>query len=122
MTRTANDTAMRSRAPLTPAFDVLRVRADFPVLAQQVHGKPLVYLDNAATAQKPRAVIDALTHYYTYDNANVHRAVHMLSERATAAYEGARGTIRRFLNAASDKEIVFVRGATEAINLVAASW
>ncbi|MFL6622443.1 MAG: SufS family cysteine desulfurase [Sulfurifustis sp.] len=122
MTRAMDETAVRMRERMQPRYDIERVRADFPALAQQVHGKPLVYLDNAATAQKPRAVIDAITHYYTHDNANVHRAVHTLSERATAAYEGARGKIRRFLNAASDKEIVFVRGTTEGINLVAASW
>lgn len=103
-------------------YDVMRWRADFPVLAQQVHGKPLVYLDNAVTTQKPQAVIDAMMHYYAHDNANIHRAVYALGERATAAYEGARGKVRQFINAASDKEIVFVRGGTEAINLVAAAW
>lgn len=103
-------------------FDVERVRADFPVLAQRVHGKPLVYLDNAATTQKPNAVIEALEHYYRVDNANIHRGVHTLSERATSAYEGARAKVRQFINAASDTEIVFVRGATEGINLVASSW
>ncbi len=102
--------------------DVRAVRADFPILATQVHGKPLVYLDNAATSQKPRAVIDALTNYYTTLNSNVHRGLHDLSERATAAYEGARATARRFLNAAEDREIVFVRGTTEGINLVAQAW
>jgi len=104
------------------AFDVDRVRNDFPVLHQQVYGKPLVYLDNAATTQKPRAVIDAVRQYYERDNANVHRGVHALSERATAGYEAAREKIRALLNAASTREIVFVRGATEAINLVASSW
>lgn len=104
------------------AFDVNRVRDDFPVLHQQVYGKPLVYLDNAATTQKPRAVIDAVRQYYERDNANVHRGVHALSERATAGYEAARGKIRALLNAASAREIVFVRGATEGINLVASSW
>src|SRR5919206_2406724 len=79
-------------------FDVARIRRDFPILHQRVHGKPLVYLDNAATTQKPQAVIDALVHYYTTDNANVHRGVHLLSERATAAYEGARVTAQEFLN------------------------
>ena len=103
-------------------LDVRAVRRDFPILATTVHGKPLVYLDNAATSQKPRAVIDAITNYYTGMNANVHRGLHDLSERATAAYEGARGTVRRFLNAAEDREIVYVRGTTEAINLVAQSW
>lgn len=105
-----------------PVLEATRVRADFPILHQQVRGKPLVYLDNAATTQKPKTVIEALEHYYRTDNANVHRGVHTLSERATAAYEGARRKVRDFLNARSDKEIVFVRGATEAINLVAQSW
>jgi cysteine desulfurase/selenocysteine lyase len=100
-------------------WDVERIRKDFPILHQEVHGHPLVYLDNAATTQKPRVVIDALRAYYTTDNANVHRGVHRLSERATEAYEGARVRIQRFLNAAHPREIVFVRGATEGINLVA---
>ncbi|MEK7796067.1 MAG: aminotransferase class V-fold PLP-dependent enzyme, partial [Pseudomonadota bacterium] len=103
-------------------LDVARVRADFPILRQLVRGKPLVYLDNAATTQKPVAVIEALNHYYRLDNANIHRGVHTLSERATAAYEGARATVRRFINARATEEIVFVRGATEAINLVAQTW
>jgi cysteine desulfurase/selenocysteine lyase len=98
---------------------VSQYRADFPILQQQVYGKPLVYLDNAATTQKPQAVIDALVHYYSYDNANVHRGVHALSERATHAYENARRTVKDFINAAHSEEIVFVRGSTEAINLVA---
>ncbi len=97
-------------------------RADFPALSQEVHGKPLVYLDNAATTQKPLAVIEALDHYYRFDNANVHRGVHALSERATAAYEGARDRITAFINAPSRRELVFVRGATEAINLVAQAY
>jgi cysteine desulfurase/selenocysteine lyase len=100
-------------------WDVERIRKDFPILHQEVHGHPLVYLDNAATTQKPRVVIDALRAYYMTDNANVHRGVHRLSERATEAYEGARVRIQRFLNAAHPREIVFVRGATEGINLVA---
>jgi cysteine desulfurase/selenocysteine lyase len=111
-----------SRAPDATAWDVERIRQDFPALHQQVHGKPLVYLDNAATTQKPRVVIDALSAYYTRDNANVHRGVHLLSERATDAYEGARRRIQRHLNAASPREIVFVRQATEAINLVTATF
>lgn len=101
------------------SFDVARVREDFPVLAEKVHGKPLAYLDNAATAQKPRSVIRRLARYYETENSNIHRGVHRLSEQATQAYEDARGTLRRFVNAAEDREIVFVRGATEAINLVA---
>jgi cysteine desulfurase/selenocysteine lyase len=104
------------------AFDVRAIREDFPILWQTVHGKPLVYLDNAATAQKPRAVIDAITRYYTQGNANVHRGLHELSERATASFEAGRAAVRRFLNAGEDREIVFVRGTTEAINLVAQTW
>jgi cysteine desulfurase / selenocysteine lyase len=104
------------------SWDVERVRKDFPALHQQVHGKPLVYLDNAATSQKPQAVIDALVGYYTLDNANVHRGVHLLSERATEAYEGARVRIQRHVNAASPCEIIFVRQATEGINLVAGGY
>ncbi len=102
-------------------LDVEAVRAQFPTLQQQVHGKPLVYLDNAATTHKPQAVLEALDHYYRLDNSNVHRGVHTLSERATAAYEGAREKVRIFLNAASTREIVFTRGTTESINLVAHS-
>jgi len=104
-------------------FDVARVRAEFPVLARAVrNGKPLVYLDNAATAQKPRSVIEATRSFYAEDYASVHRGVHFLSERATVAYEAARARAARFLGAASPSEIVFVRGTTEAINLVAASY
>jgi cysteine desulfurase/selenocysteine lyase len=109
------------RAP-NAVWDVERIRKDFPALHQEVHGKPLVYLDNAATSQKPQAMIDALVAYYSLDNANVHRGVHLLSERATEAYEGARASIQRHLNAASRREIVFVRQATEGINLVMASF
>ena len=108
-----------SRTNDTAAFDVESVRADFPALHQEVNGHPLAYLDNGATSQKPRAVIDALRDYYEHDNSNVHRGVHTLSERATAAYEGTREKVRSFLNAASEREIVFARGTTEAINLVA---
>ena len=102
-----------------PAFDAARIRADFPILRRQVRGKPLVYLDNAATTQKPQAVLDAITGYYTDLNANVHRGVHELSEAATDAYEASREKVRAFLNAGSTKEIVFTRNATEGINLVA---
>ncbi|MEL6472209.1 MAG: SufS family cysteine desulfurase, partial [Cyanobacteria bacterium J06623_4] len=98
------------------------VRADFPILHQQVNGKPLVYLDNAATSQKPQAVLDAMLHYYQADNANVHRGVHTLSARATEDYEGARDKVAAFVNAASRDEIVFTRNASEAINLVAYAW
>ncbi len=104
------------------SFDVAAIRAQFPILDQQVHGRPLAYLDNAATTQKPSAVIQAIQAYYQRDNANVHRGVHALSERATAAYEAAREKVRALLNARSVREIVFVRGTTEAINLVAHSW
>lgn len=99
-----------------------RLRADFPILNQQVHGKPLIYFDNAATSQKPRAVIEALEHYYERDNANVHRGIHELSNRSTTAFEAARARTAKFINANSAEEIVFVRGTTEGINLVANSW
>lgn len=98
------------------------VRADFPILHQKIHGKPLVYLDNAATSQKPRQVLEALQHYYEFDNANVHRGVHTLSSRATDGYEGAREKVAQFINAHSHQEIVYTRNASEAINLVAYSW
>jgi cysteine desulfurase/selenocysteine lyase len=104
------------------SWDVEQIRKDFPILQREVYGKPLVYLDNAATTQKPQTVLDALQTYYTADNANVHRGVHLLSERATEAYEAARARIQRFLNAAHSREIVFVRGATEGINLVARTY
>jgi cysteine desulfurase/selenocysteine lyase len=102
--------------------DWAALRNDFPILHQQVHGKPLVYLDNAATSQKPRAVIQALVHYYEHDNANVHRGIHELSNRATAGFEAARVRTARFINAPSADEIIFTRGTTEGINLVAATW
>jgi len=104
------------------SFDPNIIKEDFPILKQLVHGKPLVYLDNAATSQKPSAVIDAMTHYYSTDNSNIHRGVHLLSERATQAYEEAREKVQRFINAAESKEIIFTRGTTEAINLVANSY
>ena len=103
-------------------FEISRVRGDFPILQQEVHGHPLVYLDNGATTQKPAAVVETLERYYYLDNANVHRGVHELSERATEAYEGSREKLRGFLNARSTSEIVFTRGTTEAINLVAQSY
>jgi cysteine desulfurase/selenocysteine lyase len=119
----------RTAARLRPApaeaaavLDPYKLREGFPILRQKIHGKPLVYLDNAATAQKPQAVLDVLEHYYTTDNANVHRAVHLLGERATRAYEEARVRVQRFLNAAEEREIIFVRSTTEAINLVAQSY
>ncbi len=110
-------------APAGPAapIDVAAIRRDFPILAQQVNGHPLAYLDNAASSQRPLQVLDAVRHYYTHDHANVHRGVHTLSHRATDLYEGARETVRAFINAASVREIVFTRGTTEAINLVAFS-
>jgi cysteine desulfurase/selenocysteine lyase len=111
-------TALQTR----PAFDVRKIREDFPILKSLVHGKPLVYLDNAATTQKPRSVIDVLRTYYDSQNANIHRGVHHLSEVATRAYETARVKVQRFLNAADPKEIIFTRGATESINLVAQSF
>ncbi|MEX1051753.1 MAG: aminotransferase class V-fold PLP-dependent enzyme, partial [Gemmatimonadales bacterium] len=103
-------------------FDVARVRADFPILRTSVGGRPLIYLDSAATSQKPRAVVDAVTRYYESGNANIHRGVYQLSAQATEAYEGVRAKARAFLNAADDREIVFVRGTTEAINLVAQTF
>jgi cysteine desulfurase/selenocysteine lyase len=103
-------------------FDVTSIRNDFPILREKVNGRPLIWLDNAATTQKPQAVIDRLTYFYEHENSNIHRAAHELAARATDAYEDARSKIAHFLNAPSSKEIVFVRGATEAINLVAQSW
>ena len=107
---------------MTTSFDPARIREDFPALRQSVNGKPLVYLDNAATSQKPQAVLDAIASYYEHDNANVHRGIHELSRRATVAYEEARGKAARWINAASPDEIIWTRGTTEAINLVATSW
>src|SRR5215210_7437920 len=110
--------AMRP-APTNGAYDVDRIRGDFPILAMQVYGKPLIYLDNAASAQKPRAVLDRIERAYTSEYANVHRGLHFLANAATEGYEGARETVRAFINAARVEEIVFSRNATEAINLVA---
>ncbi|MCC6858362.1 MAG: cysteine desulfurase [Bryobacterales bacterium] len=109
-------------AALTSPFNVWKIREDFPILGRKVHGKPLVYLDNAATTQKPRAVIDAVSQFYSNDCANIHRGVHWLSERSTGLYEDARVAVQRFLGAADAREIIFVRGATEGINLVAQSY
>ncbi|MEQ1637326.1 MAG: cysteine desulfurase [Methylococcales bacterium] len=103
-------------------FPIEKIRADFPILAEKIRNKPLVYLDNAASCQKPQAVIDSLVHVYTYEYANIHRGVHTLSVRATDKYEGAREKVKDFINAASHKEIIFVRGATEAINLVSQTY
>src|SRR5262249_15897281 len=105
-----------------PAYDLETVRRDFPILASRVHGHPLVYLDTAASAQKARAVTEAMTRFIEQDYANVHRGVHSLAERATEAYEGARARVQRFLNARQPGEIVFTSGATAALNLVAGSW
>jgi cysteine desulfurase/selenocysteine lyase len=107
---------------IAAGFDVERIREDFPVLKQTIHGKPLVYLDNAATAQKPYAVIEAIRKFHEVDCANIHRGVHELSQRSTAAYEATRAKMKRFLNARSKSELIFVRGTTEGINLVASSW
>jgi len=115
-------TASNRVAPVVAGFDVGRVREEFPALKQLVHGKPLVYLDNAATTQKPQLVIDAITHFYQEDCSNIHRGVHLLSERATKAYEDARLAVQQFINAADPAEVIFVRGTTEAINLVAHSY
>jgi len=119
---TAANTAFGQQADTRKDFDVRKVRADFPILAQKINGKPLVYLDNAATSQKPQPVIDAIVRYYSSENANIHRGVHALSERATESYEQARKIVRRFINSADPREIIFVRGATEGINLVAQTW
>jgi cysteine desulfurase/selenocysteine lyase len=107
---------------VTAEFDVEKIREDFPVLKQTVHGKPLVYLDSAATAQKPTVVVDAIRRFHEVDCANIHRGVHELSQRSTAAYEETRAKVRRFLHAKSSDELIFVRGATEGINLVSSAW
>ena len=112
--------ALSSTLPI--GFDARKIRDDFPVLKQKVHGKPLIYLDSAATAQKPQSVIDAIRKFYEVDCANIHRGVHELSQRSTAAYEQARARVKQFLNARSKSELIFVRGTTEAINLVSQTW
>jgi cysteine desulfurase / selenocysteine lyase len=109
-------------APSARPFDAASIKRDFPILQERVHGRPLVWLDNAATTQKPQAVIDRVSYFYEHENSNIHRAAHTLAARASDAYEAARDKVRRFLNAPSAKEIIFVRGATEGINLVAQSW
>jgi cysteine desulfurase/selenocysteine lyase len=103
-------------------FDVERIRSDFPILHQEVNGQPLVYLDNAATTQKPNAVIDAISDYYRTDNSNVHRGAHALADRATVKFEAARTKVAEFIHAPDTKQIIWTRGTTESINLVAASW
>jgi cysteine desulfurase/selenocysteine lyase len=120
---TAGYTIMQTVRPdRSTRFDVEEVRRDFPILREKLRGKPLVYLDNAATSQKPQVVIETLQKYYSLENANIHRGIHFLSERATQAYEDARAKVRGFLNAAESREIIFVRGTTEGINLVAQSY
>jgi len=109
-------------ATAAKAFDVDAVRRDFPILQRKVNGHPLVYLDNAATTQKPLAMIDAISDYYRGYNANVHRAAHALSDQATQAFEGARDTLARFINSPTREQLIWTRGTTEAINLVAATW
>ncbi|MGI8437398.1 MAG: aminotransferase class V-fold PLP-dependent enzyme, partial [Chthoniobacterales bacterium] len=109
-------------ATSTDSIDWLALREDFPILGERVHGQPLIYFDNAATTQKPRAVLEALRRYYEHDNANVHRGLHELSSRATEAYEKARQRVATYLGAASADEIIFTRGTTESINLVAQAW
>src|SRR3989441_11266461 len=109
-------------APAKQIIDWQKLRADFAILHQKVHGYPLIYFDNAATSQKPQVVLDALRNYYERDNANVHRGIHELSSRATAAFEAARARSAKFINARTAEEIVFTRGTTESINLVAAAW
>jgi len=114
--------SVTSSVPTAGAYDLAAIRASFPILGQMIHGQPLIYLDNGATTQKPLAVIEALAHYYRADNANVHRGVHTLSQRATAGYEGAREAVRRFINAPGAGSVIFTRGTTESINLVAQSY
>jgi len=109
-------------SPHARPFDVASIRRDFPILNERIHGKPLVWFDNAATTQKPQSVIDALSHYYAHDNSNIHRAAHTLAARSTDAYEGAREKIRQFLGAGSVKDLIFVRGTTEGVNLIAQTW
>jgi cysteine desulfurase/selenocysteine lyase len=122
MTQAGNTVMETVRPDRSTRFDVEKVRRDFPILREKVQGKPLVYLDNAATSQKPQAVIETLQKYYSLENANIHRGIHFLSERATQAYEDARAKVARFINAADGREIIFVRGTTEGINLVAHSY
>ncbi|MFT5334724.1 MAG: cysteine desulfurase/selenocysteine lyase, partial [Halioglobus sp.] len=119
---TASNSKVASASANITAFDAERVRADFPILQQQVNGHRLVYLDNAATTQKPNAVIDAISNYYRCDNSNVHRGAHALSDRATAQFEAAREATAEFINSPESCQVIWVRGVTEGINLVANSW
>jgi cysteine desulfurase/selenocysteine lyase len=125
-TATAEEPRTDTAAPLTRVptcpLDIARIREDFPILRQRIRGKPLVYLDNAATSQKPQVVIDAITRFYAEENANIHRGIHYLSERATLAYDEVREKVARFINAPSPREVIFTRGTTEGINLVAQSY
>ncbi len=118
----ASHGARHGAASVQAPFDVHAVRRDFPILSEHVNGRPLAWLDNAATTHKPRAVIERIRHFYEHENSNIHRAAHELAARATDAYEGARESVRRFINAPDVNEVIFVRGTTEAINLVAKSW
>ena len=120
--RTAACLPRANVAPPQAGFDLNAVRRDFPILQERVNGKQIVWFDNAATTQKPQAVIDRLAYFYQHENSNIHRAAHELAARATDAYEGARETVRRFIGATSVEEIIFVRGATEGINLIAKTW
>src|SRR5258706_15640167 len=113
---------MIQSATIQDRLDVYAIRQQFPVLSREVKDKPLVYFDNAATSQKPQVVIDALINYYTEYNANIHRGIHTLAEEATAAFEATRDTVKQFINAAAREEIIFTRGTTESINLVAYTW
>lgn len=122
VTGLGRDAAASSLGTAHPPFDVHALRRDFPILSEKVNGRPLVWLDNAATTHKPQAVIDRLSHFYRHENSNIHRAAHELAARSTDAYEGARSIVARFINASSSNDVVFVRGSTEAINLVAQSW
>src|SRR6195952_753887 len=113
---------MIETASIARGIDVYAIREQFPILERKVKGNPLVYLDNAATSQKPQVVLDSLMHYYTQQNANIHRGIHTLAEEATAAFEDTRNTVQQFINAGLREEIIFTRGATEGINLVAYTW
>src|SRR5258706_13614043 len=122
--KTSADMEVQANSPLPKglSFDVQEIRRDFPILHQKIYGKPLVYFDNAASSQKPKQVINAITHLYYEDYSNIHRGVHTLSERSTRAYEEVRRKVQHFIHAGEDREIIFVRGTTEAINLVAHSF
>ena len=122
MTTAGSTITGENRRDRPMGFDVEKVREDFPILKVRVHGRPLVYLDNAATAQKPQVVIDTISRYYMAENSNIHRGIHFLSLQATRAYEDARDKVKHFLNASHTREILFVRGTTEGINLVAQSY